>query len=218
MRVVHGAVQLASLVWPWRRLLARRTAVVALISWISPACRPVVRPPPVATPRRAASPVTSSQAPDRRSFLRLIVVMTGSSRSFEFIPSGRNQYGIQVTLGSGPEPLVIPPPIMDVFAARWSSAMPNSGMYEVDTTGTLPIRVTVMNSVRYYARDSLATASVELPLRPFWSWSVAIEITPSLCCEPSFMPPVRARVPVGTADSMYVRVGGEARGIPFHVH
>lgn len=130
------------------------------------------------------------------------------------------RYDIEIRVRSADGELLIPPSLTRAIAMGDLVSMPNSGAYRVASSGTLSITVTVMPAERYAPGAALATASVELPLRPFWLWIVQIAVATSNAVRApgSFMSPVARAVPVRGADSLFVMVGGESRGLPFHLH
>lgn len=195
-------------VWRWYRAAALGLGILLLSS-----CRRARPASSQPVPSGTSAVVRTDSTCDRRSFLLFNVWTVESSRVLR-------PWGIRVELGSGSDVKVIPPLVMNVFAVRLQGYLPNNGRYEVGSAGTLPIRVTVLNSVSYDARDSLATATVELPLRPFWSWVVSMEVAKSRPAtgHGTFMSPVAAAIHVTGADSLYIMVGGESRGLPRHVH
>lgn len=191
--------------------IRKRAAAVGLAGVWFWACRPTGHARTTPLPCPVAESPGPDSARDRRSFLFFNVWTSGSTRPLA-------PYGIRIQLGSGSDAVEISPPVAPIVGSSRRGDLPNRGRYEVDSTGTLPITVTVVDSATYHPSPLLATANVTIPLRPFWSWVVSIDLATSRPDPGSFMSPVAKAVPVRGADSLFIMVGGESRGLPFHVH
>lgn len=143
-------------------------------------------------------------------FSRSALAPGGSDRS------GRS-YGLRIRVGSATRDALIapaPPGVFDQY--RYQQGRPlTESIPQLDTIGTLPVSVTVTDVVNRISGDTLARATVELRLRPFWSWGImAIIARARPAPEPSTE--IRAAVPVRGSDSLFVSVRGESRGRALH--
>jgi hypothetical protein len=104
-----------------------------------------------------------------------------------------------------------------LWATRFGlGGLPNEGVYPTGSSGTLPITITVVDTLQYGRR--LASVHLEVPLKPEWLWFVSIRIQPKRSSSDYdfFDPPTRYEaVSLANGDSLYVYIVGNSRKGPF---
>lgn len=86
---------------------------------------------------------------------------------------------------------------------------PHAGPIPVGTHGTLPIRIDLVSP----AGDTLSTVHAHLRLRPRYRFSATIFAgyaprPQTMCMVETYAAPIRTSLPSGSADSLFVLIGG----------
>lgn len=107
-----------------------------------------------------------------------------------------------------------------LMATRFGlSGLPNRGVYPTRSSGSLPITISVVDTL--HRGRQLASVRMQVPLKPEWLWFVSIRIQPDRTNSgyEFFNPPTEYRaVSLTNGDSLYVYVVGQSRAGPPMIH
>jgi hypothetical protein len=131
----------------------------------------------------------------------------------------RRKYGkeaVSASFGEGEQHQAVPSTVLWMASIGKMAQLPNHGIFLTDSTGSLPVRVTVVDtSATGPGNHPIGSAAFLLPLKPRWVWWVSSVIAPSRdrkLDEFRIGPPAQsAAMRLPTGDSLYVSVYGAGR-------
>jgi hypothetical protein len=116
-------------------------------------------------------------------------------------------------------------PAFELWAAAQGKAdqLPNNGIYPTDSTGFLPVTITVVDTSAHNPLEHpIGSARLELPLKPHWIWWIQSTIAPRRDKNLDELwrgPPSRsAAIAVAGGDSLYVTVYGATRRCGIYIN
>lgn len=198
----------------------RNAIVVALVLGAATSCQRARAPGPplvVPVPERGAPGIgvtgqdTSCETRSGIAFrLQMLTLRAlGASRVY-----GRES--VRASFGDGDQRQEIPGMVLWMASQGKMGQLPNSGIYPTDSSGSLPVRIVVVDTSSLKPFENpIGWTYFELPLKPHWVWWITSTISPRRDIKLDEImagPPARsAAVALEGGDSLYVTAYGSSR-------